>query len=389
MKSPTLVNHPALVNLPADNYPLVEPIYQTVKFSFDDPKQIENLFLGQRSGFFYGRIANPSVQQLADTLAQVQGRDAALCVASGVAAINTVLFSLLKQGDHVLMFLESYKPTRQIVGGLLKKFGVSSTVLSILDIAGIERELQKQPTRLMIFESPTNPVLRIADLTHITRLCRRYGVVSVLDNTFAGIHNHGQFDIDVFVHSLTKFVGGHGDVLGGAIISNKNLIDTFQKTLIDVGPCMDPHAAHLFMRGLKTYFIRYERQCANAQKIAAWLEQQKTIQRVFYPGLASHPQHALAKTQMHDFGAMISVDLKNTNRDEMFNVISRLKLFQLAASLGSTESLIAPSKILYGYDLDDSQRKIAGIEETTLRLSIGIEDVDDLIADLHQALAGS
>lgn len=386
MKPQTLVNHPALVNLPSDNYPLVEPIYQTVKFSFTDPKEIESLFIGERAGFFYGRIANPSVQQLANTLAQLQGREAGLCVGSGVAAITTVLFALLKQGDHVVMFLESYKPTRKIVGQLLKKFGVTSTVLSVLDTAAIERELQQRPTRLMIFESPTNPVLRIADIPHITKLCRRYGVTSVLDNTFAGIHNHAKFDIDVYVHSLTKFVGGHGDVLGGAIISNNALMKQFQETLIDVGPCMDPHAAYLFMRGLKTYFLRYERQCANALQVAAWLEKHPNVCNVSYPGLPSHPQHALAKAQMHDFGAMISFDLKKGGREDMFAMIARCKIFKLAASLGSTESLIAPSKVLYGFDLDDAQRKVAGINETTLRVSVGIEDCGDLISDLESAL---
>src|SRR5580658_10555297 len=224
MKDNTRVNHPPAVNVPADNRPLVAPIYQSVKFTFYNTAETQRFLRGEREGFFYSRTANPTLRQLELLLAQLQGREDCLLVGSGVASIAATLLSLCKQGDHVLAFIESYGPTRYIVQHILAKCGVTHTLLSIEDLPGVERVLRGQPTRLLIFESPTNPVNKIADIAALTRLARAHGAMTLLDNTFAGVHQHGQYDIDIYLHSLTKFASGHGDVMGGAVIANSAVI---------------------------------------------------------------------------------------------------------------------------------------------------------------------
>src|SRR5277367_1447034 len=285
MKKNTLVNPPAAVPVAVDNRPLVAPIYQSVKFSFDDTGETQRYLHGEREGFFYSRQANPTLKQLQLLLAQLQGRDDCLLTGSGVATIAASLLSLCKQGDHILAFVESYGPTRYIVQHLLAKFGVTHTLLSIEDLEGIERVLRDTPTRLAVFESPTNPVTKIADIEHLTLHARRAGALTVLDNTFAGFHNHGAYDIDIYLHSLTKYASGHGDVMGGAIISNDALISQMRKDIGTMGPTLDPHAAFLIQRGMRTYFLRYERQCANAFAVSQFLKSHRHVKQVFYPGL--------------------------------------------------------------------------------------------------------
>jgi len=385
MKKTTRVNHPPAVDVPAGNRPVVAPIYQSVKFTFADTAETAGFLRGEREGFFYSRTSNPTLRQLELLLAELQGRDDCLLTGSGVATIAATLLSLCRQNDHVLAFVESYGPSRYLLRDLLGKFGVRHTLLSIEDLAGIEQVLAKTPTRLVLFESPTNPVTKIADIEHITTLARRNGALTVLDNTFAGFHNHGQFPIDIFLHSLTKFASGHSDVLGGAIIAAQPLIAQMRKDLVSLGPSLDPHAAFLIQRGMRTYFLRYERQCANAIAVARLLAADARVRQVFYPGLETHPQHALAARQMQDFGSVVSFEL-----DGDYAVGDRfadaLQLFAVTPSIGSVESLIMPSRILGGGDLTPDQRVLAQITPGTVRLSIGVEDVDDLLQDLKAAL---
>jgi cystathionine beta-lyase/cystathionine gamma-synthase len=388
MKISTRLNHPPGVSVPADNRPLVAPIYQSVKFTFDDVTESERQSRGQREGFQYSRVSNPTLEQLGLTLAQLQGRDECLLTASGVAAVNLALLALCKQGDHVVLFAEMYQPTRYMIRRLLARFGVTHTMLSIEDTVGIEQTLASKPTRLVIFETPTNPVLKVADIEAITAAAKRHGALTVLDNTFAGFHNHGQFDIDVFVHSLTKYASGHGDVMGGAVIARRELIDRMRTDFIVIGATLDPHTAFLIQRGLKTYALRYERQCANALEIARFLEAHPNVERVTYPGSSSHPQYRLAQRQMQDGGAIVSIELKEGGiaPTEFANA---LKLFAISASVGSTESLIQPGQLMTPRDLNETEKKWAAVSDRTMRLSIGVEDVEDLIADLREALAGS
>jgi cystathionine beta-lyase/cystathionine gamma-synthase len=388
MKTPTRLNHPPAVNVPADNRPLVAPIYQSVKFTLDSVGESQRQSRGEREGFVYSRVSNPTLQQLELTLAQEQGREACLLTASGVAAVNLALLALCKQNDHVILFAQMYQPTRYMVRRLLARYGVRHTLLSITDVDSIERTLATTPTRLVIFESPTNPILKIADIARIAAAARSHGALSVLDNTFAGFHNHGQFDVDVFVHSLTKYASGHGDVMGGAVIAGGSLIDSMRTDFIVLGATLDPHAAFMIQRGLKTYSLRYERQCQNALRVAQFLQSHPRVARVTYPGLSSHPQHELAKRQMHDFGAMVCIEL-HADRAGAARFAEALSLFPISASVGSTESLVQPGELMRPRDLSEQERHWADVHDATLRLSIGIEDADDLIADLEQALAAT
>jgi cystathionine beta-lyase/cystathionine gamma-synthase len=385
MEKNTLVNHPPDVPLPADNRPLVAPIYQSVKFSFDDTEETLRYLRGQREGFYYSRSANPTLKQLQLLLARLQGREDCLLTGSGVATIAASLLSLCKQGDHILAFVESYGPTRYIVQHLLAKFGVAHTLLSIEDLPGIERVLREVPTRLVLFESPTNPVTKIADIEHLTTHARRAGALSVLDNTFAGFHNHGAYDIDIFLHSLTKYASGHGDVMGGAIIARGELIAAMRKDIGSMGPTLDPHAAFLIQRGMRTYFLRYERQCANALAASQFLESHPRVKRVHYPGLGSHPQHQLARRQMSDFGTVVTIELDG-GFEQGARFAEALQFFSISASVGSTESLVMPPQLLASHEYTAEQRAASLVTPGTVRLSIGLEDATDLIQDLSQAL---
>lgn len=385
MKHPTRLNHPPAVSVPEDNRALVAPIYQSVKFTFDSVEESQRLSRGERDGFVYSRVANPTLRQLELTLAELQGRGACLLTASGVAAVHLALLALCKQGDHIVYFAEMYQPTRYVVRRLLARYGVKHTMLSMADTEAIERTLAQTPTRLVVFETPTNPLLKIADIERITAAARQTGALTVLDNTFAGFHNHGQFDIDVFVHSLTKYASGHGDVMGGAIIADQSIIDSMRTDFIVTGATLDPHAAFLIQRGLKTYALRYERQCENARRIAAFLAGRTEVKAVHFPWLESHPQHTLAKKQMIDCGTIVTIELAG-DKASARRFANALQLFAISASLGSTESLVQPGELMKPRDLTDVERTWAAVTESTVRLSIGIEDADDLIEDLGRGL---
>ena len=385
MKKTTRVNHPPAVELPAGNHAVVAPIYQSVKFEFDSLEETERFFRGERPGFFYTRSSNPTLRQLELLLAELQGRDDCLVTASGVGAISQTLLALTKQGDHILCFVETYNPTRYLIRRLLGRFGVTHTLLSIEDVAGIERALAAHPTRLVVFESPTNPVTKIADIKAITRLAKAAGALTVMDNTFAGFHQHGEYEIDLFLHSLTKDASGAGDVMGGAVIGRTDLIRGMRHDFGAIGGTLDPHAAFLILRGMKTYFVRYQAQSASAMKVAELLAGHPAVAKVHYPGLATHPQHALAREQMKDFGTIVSFDLKGGS-DAGAKFADALELFALTASLGSTESLIVAPQMMGGRELTPEQHAHSGLTDGTVRLSIGLEDIEDLLADVTQAL---
>ena len=388
MKKTTRVNHPPAVGLSPDNHPVVAPIYQSVKFEFDTVEETERYLRGERSGFYYSRASNPTTRQLELLLAELQGRDDCLVTASGVGAISQTLLALTSHGDHVIGFIESYNPTRYLIRRILGRFGVTHTLLSIEDLAGVERALAARPTRLVIFESPTNPVTKIADIAALTRLARGAGALSVLDNTFAGFHQHGGYEVDVYLHSLTKYASGTGDVMGGAVIARGELIRALRSDFGALGGTLDPHAAWLILRGLKTYFVRYRAQCASALRIAQFLAEQRTVARVHYPGLPTHPQHALAAQQMQDFGSIVSFDLTG-GAAAARRFADTVELFARTASLGSTESLVVTAQMMGGRELNADLQRLSAITDGTIRLSIGLEDSDDLIADLTRALAAA
>jgi cystathionine beta-lyase/cystathionine gamma-synthase len=388
MKKPTRVNHPPEVPLPPGNRPVVAPIYQSVKFEFETLAETERYLRGERPGFFYTRSANPTTRQLEQLLAELQGREDCLVTATGVGAIAQTLLALTHAGDHILCFVETYNPTRYLIRRVLGRFGVTHTMLSIEDTAGIERVLGGQPVRLVYFESPTNPVTKVADIAAITRAARAARALTVMDNTFAGFHQHGEFDVDVFVHSLTKYASGAGDVMGGAVIARAELIRGMHTDFGALGGTLDPHAAFLILRGLRTYFVRYQAQCERALRIAQLLEGHVAVARVHYPGLPAHRQHALAARQMRDFGSIVTFDLHG-GEPAARRFADALELFALTPSLGSGESLILTAQIMSGRELDAEQQRISAITPGTVRLSIGLEDLDDLIEDVTRALAAA
>jgi len=386
MKEKTRLVHPPRVTPPDDNPPLVAPIYQSVKFEHDTVSETLRALRGEREGFFYSRSSNPTTRQLEQTLAAMQGRDDAIVCSSGVGAIAQALLGLLKAGDHVLCFVETYSPTRTLIRRTLQRFGVKHTMLSIEDDAGIERVLRGTPTALVIFESPTNPIMRVADIAHITKMARATGALTLLDNTLAGLHQYGETDVDLFLHSLTKYASGHGDVMGGAIIGSAALIKRLRPEFVLLGGVLDPHAAWLIERGLKTYLLRYEAQCDTAMQVAQFLETHEKVARVHYPGLARHPRHALAARQMRHFGTVVSFDLRaGSAAGDRF--ADALQLFAIAASMGSPESLIIPPGLMGPYDLPPELSALSGLDPGTVRLAMGLEDAEDLIADIQQALA--
>ncbi len=385
MKKPTLVNHPPDVAPPPGNQPVIAPIYQSVKYEFESIDDTLRMLRGEKPGYFYMRASNPTTRQLELTLAALQGRDDCLATASGVNAIAQALISLTKTGDHILCFIETYGPTRNIIRRLLARFGIEHTLLSIEDMAGIENVLASRPTRLVMFESPTNPVTKVADIERLVELAHRHGALAVLDNTFAGFHQHGEYEIDVFVHSLTKYASGTGDVMGGAVIARSEIIEGMRPDFSVLGALLDPHAAFLVQRGLKTYFVRYREQTRAAQQIAEHLAAHAAVARVHYPGLPSHPQAALARKQMREAGTVVSFDLRKGS-EAARHFSEGLKLFALTASLGSTDSLVMPPQLVGSRDFTPEQLRQSGVGPGTVRLSIGLEDVGDLIEDIDQAL---
>ncbi|HWN38304.1 MAG TPA: PLP-dependent aspartate aminotransferase family protein, partial [Gammaproteobacteria bacterium] len=301
MKKQTRVTHPKEVKLLDGNVSVVPPVYRTVKFTY--PTIAASLTAeAKENGFDYTRDSNPTTRELELLAAELQDRDDAIAVGSGMAAIWLALLGNLEAGDRVVTFVESYRPNRVAVRRFLPKLGLKFTMLSVHDLKGIEEAFAQDDTKLLLFEAPTNPMLQVPDLAAITALAKEHDVVTVLDNTFAGLHNHGKYEIDYFVHSLTKYANGHGDAMGGIVIGDRKRMRAIKPLSVNMGAVLDPGVAFLASRGLKTYYLRYERHSANALAIAEYLATRKEVRKVYYPGLADDPGHALARKQMSDFG---------------------------------------------------------------------------------------
>lgn len=381
----TLCNHFPFEPLPANNQPLSPPIYQSVKFALDDFDALKEVFRGERRGYFYARHGNPTVDHLVRLLAQLQGYESGWATASGIAAVSGTLFSLLSPGDRLVYFLESYKPIRLFAERHLKRMGVQLTRVSMADTEGLAAALALEDTKVLLCEGISNPQLQAPPLEVIIPETRRRGIITVLDNTFAGFQSLGPLQADYEVHSLTKYASGHGDVMGGVVLGSAAKIKRIEATLALLGATLDAHAAYLILRGMKTYHLRRREQCKNAMALASWLEQHPKVESVIYPGLASHPQRAIFSARYQDFGSMIFLRLKNKDVN-LEQLVTQGRCFRLAASLGSTESLITPALYFYGGDLKGAERQAAGLDRSALRLSIGIEALSDLEADLAQLL---
>jgi len=365
----------------------VTPIYQTSTFVFKDVDQGARRFAGEEAGYIYTRLGNPTVAELEEKIAALEGGEAALGAASGMAAISTALLSLLKQGDHVVAGDTLYGCTHGFIHEMLPQYGIEVTMVDTSDLSNIEKAM-KPNTKVVYVETPANPTMKMVDLKGASDIAHRHGARLIVDNTFMSPYlqrpiEHGA---DVVVHSATKYIGGHGDVIAGLIISSKELIDNMRiPYLKDFGGVLSPFDAWLLLRGLKTLGIRMERHCINAQKVAEYLEKHSMIEKVHYPGLLSHPQHELAKKQMDGFGGMMSFELKGGLQAGKV-LMNNVKMISLAVSLGCVDSLIQHPASMTHSPVPREERLKAGITDGQVRLSVGIEDVEDIVADLDQAL---
>ncbi|MBX9767388.1 MAG: PLP-dependent aspartate aminotransferase family protein [Bdellovibrionales bacterium] len=387
MNDSTRLQHPTRIPVDPSNQPLTTPIYQSVKFENSGRAQL--LSQGSADRFFYSRVANPTVKELEVLLAALQGTEDGFATPSGLSAISLLLLSLLKSGDHVILFKESYLPTRKLVRQFLSQFQISHSLLSVHDYlsqgdACLNACLKPGRKHLLFFESPTNPRLHLLPIKKLTSWAEKNQVLTCLDNTFAGPHQHKDLGLDLYLHSLTKSVGGHGDVCGGVILGKKEVMAQIRLGAMTLGTALDPHSAFLFLRGLKTYLIRYQTQSQNAERVAAILSTLPEFQNVSYPGLASHPQHQLAKEQLKDFGFLISCDLSRAVNMDRF--LAGLQIVKFAASLGSTESLVLTYAPFFTADYSEDEKKHLGLGDNGLRFSIGLEDPADIIEDIQSAL---
>ena len=364
------------------------PIYQTSTFAFESADEGAKCFSGESDGFIYTRIGNPTIQALERQVAILEGGFGAIATASGMGAVSTIYMGLLNQGDHMISTNAVYGPSRVVMETYFSKFGVESTYVTTSNIENIKKAI-KPNTKVLYIETPTNPTMEITDLEACVALAREHNIITVVDNTFSSpyLQRPIELGIDVVFHSMTKFLNGHADIVAGIIITrNEELYKVLRPAMVNMGCNMDPHQAYLVLRGLKTLAIRVDRAQQNAMKVAEYLENHPKVEWVKYPGLKSHPQYELAKKQMAGPGAMISFELKggfNAGKTLMDNV----KLAMLAVSLGGVETLIQHPASMTHSKLSAEAKEKASITQGLVRFAVGIEDVEDIIADLDQALA--
>ena len=371
---------------PADADPLTTPIYETTTFLFENAAEVRDYNEGRSSKFLYSRYGNPTVVAVEQTLASLEGAETAMLFGSGQAATSTALLGLLKAGDEVVCSAAIYGGTLHLLADLFSRFGIQARFVTLDELQQPDRVIGDK-TRVVWFESPINPTLRCVDVTAIAAACRARGAISIIDNTFASPINQQPLalGVDIVMESVTKYINGHSDVTAGLLAGPTALLKDVDKARRMLGGIIDPQAAYAIGRGLKTLAVRVERHNANGLAVAQWLEKDTRIARVFYPGLASHPDHALAKKQMKGFGGMVCVDVGGgiAGAERFFD---RLKVFRRAASLGGVESLCSLPCLTSQWGHTDDQLAAAGITRSMARLSIGLEDPQDLIEDLDQAL---
>jgi methionine-gamma-lyase len=363
------------------------PIYQSSTFAFESAEQGAARFAGREKGFIYTRIANPTTRALEESLATLEGGFDASATATGMAAVTTIFMALLDKDAHVVGTASIYGPSRTVLENEFSRFGVRVDFVDTSDIRNIEKSLRPE-TRLLFIETPANPTLAITDIAACARLIRGRGITLVVDNTFSSplLQNPLALGADVVMHSLTKFINGHSDVVGGIIIAREEALhQRLRKVLILMGGTMDPHQAWLILRGVRTLALRVEKSQKNAAELAPWLAAHPKVAWVNYPGLESHPQHALAREQMHGFGSMICFGLHG-GYEAGRKMINAVRLCTRAVSLGGIESLIQHPASMTHAGLAKEHREMAGITDDLIRLSVGCEGIEDIRADFEQAL---
>jgi methionine-gamma-lyase len=362
------------------------PIYETSTFVFKNAEQGARRFAGTEEGYIYTRLGNPTVKALERSLAELEeGEDARVC-ATGMAAINTAVTSLVKKGDHVISTESLYGGTAKLFLDILPEYGIEFTLTDTSKTRNIEDAI-KPNTKLIYIETPSNPTLELTDLAATAQIAKQHRLLTIVDNTFMSPYFQRPLTqgIDISVHSLTKYLNGHSDVVGGAIITSKALIKRIDPILKNTGATLGPFEAWLTLRGIKTLPLRMDKHNENALKIAKWLESHPKIEKVHYPGLESHPQHDLAKKQMTGFGGVLSFEVKG-GLDAGRKLMNSVKLCTLAVSLGAVETLIEHPASMTHAIVPKEERLKTGITDSLVRLAVGIEDADDIINDLSQAL---
>ena len=368
---------------------LTTPIVQTATYTFANTGELHDHFQRRIEREEYGRYGNPTQRIAEQKLAALEGAGACLLFSSGMAAITTTLYAILAHGSHVVVTDDSYRRTRQFLSQTLHRYAIEVSVAPAGDYEAIEEAL-RPTTRVLISESPTNPYNCIVDLERFADIGRRHRVKTMIDATFATPFNQRplEFGIDLVLHSATKYLGGHNDLLAGAVLGSAELVDGIRSLQAVTGAIMDPAAAYLLIRGLKTFALRIERQNANAQALAEFLAAHPRVKAVYYAGLPSHRHHEVARRQMRGFGGVVSFeiagDLEATSR-----VVDACRIPQIAPSLGGVESLIEQPALMSFYELTTEERLMVGIKDNLIRYSVGIEDADDLIGDLAAALEHS
>jgi len=365
---------------------LTLPIIQTATYTFQNTAELVAYMEGQKDREEYGRYGNPTVRVVEERVAALEGAEDAVAFSSGMAAVTSAVFALVGQGAHVVLFNDCYRRTRQFVTSFLARYGVRHTLVPSADLTALEAALEKD-TKLVISEAPTNPFLAVVDLPRMAELCRERRVKTLIDSTFATPVNltPAALGIDLIVHSATKYLSGHNDVMAGVVAGKAGLISLVRDVRDMTGAVCDPHAAYLVHRGIKTLALRVLHQNASAQAMAEALERHPKVARVYYPGLASHPSHVTAGALMRGFGGVVTFELRG-DMASTGRFVDALKIPCIAPSLGGVESLVEQPALMSYFELSTEAREKIGIKDTLVRYALGIEDSDELIADLQQAL---
>ena len=366
--------------------PMTTQIYETTTFAFDSAQQVRDYNEGKSDKFLYTRYGNPTLTVVEQKIAKLEGAEEAMLLSSGQGATSTALLGLLSAGDEVVCSAAIYGGTFHLIADLLSRFGIRSRFASLEELRAPEKVLS-QATKVLWFESPINPTLRCVDIAAVAAACRGRGVISIIDNTFASPINQQPIalGVDIVMHSATKYLNGHTDVTAGVLVGPKGLLEPVHKARKMLGTILDPYPAYALGRGLKTLTVRMERHNQSAMTVAQWLAADKRVETVYYPGLPQHPDHAIAKKQMRGFGGMLCVDVGG-GYDNAARFFDRLKVINRAASLGGVESLCSLPVLTSQWGHTEEELKKAGVTHSMARISIGLEDPEDLIADLDQAL---
>jgi len=364
-----------------------KPIYQTSTFAFESAKAGAEIFLGEREGYVYTRISNPTQEAFEKEMAFLEGGEAALAFSSGMAAISSVIFSLCKSGDNFVSSDTLYGGSHQLFSETLPRWNIEAREIDATNLENIKNAIDDK-TRLIYIETPANPTMTIIDIQACVKIAKKFDIPVVIDNTFATPYFQRPLELgaSIVVHSATKYIGGHGDTVAGVAIADKEYIDNLRMSILrDIGGVISPQNAWLLVRGLKTLAVRMEKHQENAMQVAKYLQFHPKIENVMYPGLAIHPQHELAKKQMYGFGGMIAFEVKG-GRKAGEKLMDSVELITLAVSLGDVDSLIEHPASMTHSTYSPEDLELVGITENLVRLSVGIEDPVDIINDLSQAL---